>query len=142
MANITTTSTSTKDYSPKHGRHDYGWECPKCGKVWAPWIACCNCGQNWTITCDDLVYRPNYDPEWWKTYVTCKGTSTQVQVDSDTIKIHPESTVYQVGGSDYKEKDTYVNVSGTQSNKVDPNITAWNCTNPNNCHTPHYTTKT
>jgi hypothetical protein len=50
--------------------------------------------------------------------------------------------IYQVGGSDYKVGDTYVNVGGTQSNKVDPNITAWNCTNPNNCHTPHYTTET
>ena len=28
--------------------------------------------------------------------------------------------IYQVGGSDYKEGNTYVNVSGTQSNVVDP----------------------
>jgi hypothetical protein len=48
----------------------------------------------------------------------------------------------EVGGSDYKEGNTYVNVGKTQSNKVDPSITAWNCTNPNNCHTPHYTTET
>lgn len=50
--------------------------------------------------------------------------------------------MYQVGGSDYKAGNTYVNVGGTQSNKVDPNVTAWNCTNPNNCHTPNYTTET
>jgi len=35
--------------------------------------------------------------------------------------------VYQTGGSDYKAGDTYVNINGTQSNKVDPNITAWSC---------------
>lgn len=33
------------------------------------------------------------------------------------------------------------NITEIQS-KIDPNVTAWNCTNPNNCHTPHYTTET
>ena len=36
----------------------------------------------------------------------------------------------------------HVNVGGTQTNKVDPYATTWSCTNPNNCHTPHYTTET
>jgi len=36
--------------------------------------------------------------------------------------------------------DNY-NITEIQS-KINPNITAWNCTNPNNCHTPHYTTET
>jgi uncharacterized OB-fold protein len=22
---------------------EYGWICPKCGTVWAPWVARCNC---------------------------------------------------------------------------------------------------
>jgi len=59
---------------------------------------------------------------------------------ADDVTKNPN--IYTVGGSDYKVGDTYVNVSGTQSNKGDPNVTAWNCTNPNNCHTPHYTTPT
>jgi hypothetical protein len=21
-----------------------GWVCPKCGRVWAPWVSTCNCG--------------------------------------------------------------------------------------------------
>lgn len=23
---------------------DEGWICPKCGKVWAPWMPSCDCG--------------------------------------------------------------------------------------------------
>ena len=22
-----------------------GWTCPKCGRVWAPWVICCECSQ-------------------------------------------------------------------------------------------------
>ena len=123
------TSTSITWHCPYvQPRAEQGWECPRCGRINAPWVRQCDCSRsNWTITSDWT-----YKPEWWKE-VTC---------NPDTFKVHPDSTIYQVGGSDYKVGDTYVNVGGTQSNKVDPNITAWNCTNPSNCHTPHYTTKT
>ena len=141
----TGTSTSTSyTYSNRPYNAEQGWECPRCGRINAPWVRQCDCSRNniydkWDITwCKD-----NYTKPWWYDYkVTCNGTSAQAQIDSETFKIHPDSTVYQVGGSDYKEGDTYVNVSKTQSNKVDPNVTAYNCTNPNNCHTPHYTTET
>ena len=125
----TSTNTSTTWHCPyTQPRAEQGWECPRCGRINAPWVRQCDCSRsNWTIT-TDWTYRPG----WWKDYVTC------MQAD-DVIK---NPNVYQVGGSDYKEGHTYVNVDGTQSNKVDPNITAWSCTNPNNCHTPHYTTKT
>lgn len=23
----------------------YGWECPKCQRIWAPWVPVCNCTQ-------------------------------------------------------------------------------------------------
>ena len=26
-----------------------GWECPRCGKIWAPWVECCECTRQ-TIT--------------------------------------------------------------------------------------------
>lgn len=125
----TSTNTSTTRRCPyTQPKAEQGWECPRCGRINAPWVRQCDCnGNNWTITSDWT-----YKPEWWKE-VTC---------NPDTFKVHPDSTVYQVGGSDYKAGDTYVNVSGTQSNKVDPNVTTWSYTIPNNCHTPHYTTKT
>lgn len=127
-----TTGTSTGTtwrcpYTPS--RAEQGWECPRCGRINAPWKSSCDCSRsNWTITTSDWTYKP----DWWKE-ITC---------NSDTFKVHPDSTVYQVGGSDYKEGKTYVNVSGTQSNKVEPNVTAWTRTNPDNCYTPHYTTET
>lgn len=132
----TSTSTTTNWQCPWYHPQrniEYGWECPRCGKINAPWIPSCNCNQNWSSTwTSDKVYTGD-KPEWWKDYVTCG------QADDVT----KNSTIYTTGGSDYKTVDgTYVNVGGTQSNKVDPNVTAWNCTNPNNCHTPHYTTET
>ena len=126
-----TSTTSTyytyADPSPSY-KTEKGWECPRCGHINAPWVRQCDCNRGWDITCDDTTPGD----EWWKKYVTC---------DSDTFKIHPDNITF-VSGSDYRAADTYVNIQGTQSNKVEPNITAWNCTNPDNCHTPHYTTKT
>ena len=118
------TSTGTS-YSYTSNNHSYnaekGWECPRCGRINAPWVRQCDCsGNNWTIT-SNWTYKPDWwkDSEHWWKEVTC---------DSDTFKVHPDSTVYQVGGSDYKTENTYVNVSGTQSNKVDPNVPAWSYT--------------
>ena len=113
----TGTSTSTTWHCPyTQPKAEQGWECPRCGRINAPWVRQCDCNRNnWTITTD-----------YWP--VTCQGTKTVL--DSDTFTVHPDSTVYQTGGSDYKAGDTYINVSGTQSNKVDPNTTAWSCTTP------------
>ena len=114
------TSTSTTwrcPYMPS--KAEQGWECPRCGRINAPWKSQCDCsGNNWTVT-SDWVYKPSR-PDWWKDYVYCQ--------QGDNITSNPN--IYQVGGSDYKEGNTYVNVGGTQSNKVDPNVTAWNCTQP------------
>ena len=126
----TSTSTNyTQTYHPCY-QTEKGWECPRCRRINAPWVRQCDCsGNNWTVTSDWI-----YKPDWWKE-VTC---------NPDTFKVHPDSTIYQVGGSDYKVNGTYVNVGRTQSNKINPNsiTTMWNCTNPDQCHTPHYTTET
>lgn len=92
------TSTSTSPYyilkNPSYNA-EKGWECPRCGRINAPWVRQCDCSaRKYTITCDDNTT----DNEWWKQYVT----ST-----SDTFKIHPDDTVYTTahnpvaGGSDY-----------------------------------------
>ena len=130
----TSTSTTYKSSSPPM---EYGWACPRCGRINAPWKSQCDCSGKayWYPTWEG----PYYD-EWWK-HVTCAPETTwkapsSVCGSDSTIKQNPNSTIYTtahnpvVGGSDYKEGHTYVNVGGTQSNKVEPNVTAWSCTNP------------
>ncbi len=59
--------------------NDKGWECPRCGKINAPWMPHCTCQgdakQPWEPTCDDSTavkdYRSNEDPMmrykfWWR----------------------------------------------------------------------------
>lgn len=123
----TTTSSQWQTYNPY--KAEQGWECPRCGRINAPWVRQCDCSRgNWTITTSDWTYpsKGSHD-EWWKTYITCG--------QADDVTKNPN--IYQVGGSDYKAGDTYVNVGGTQSNKVNPNsvTTAWNTYSTNTIHT-------
>ena len=72
-----TTGTSTSitgryPYTPS--KAEQGWECPRCGRINAPWKSQCDCS-NWT-----------YKPEWW--------------CNSDTFKIHPYEITF-TGSSDY-----------------------------------------
>ena len=41
----------------------HGWVCPKCGKVWAPWVDSCHCGQ---CNTQYPLYPPHplYPPFW------------------------------------------------------------------------------
>ena len=122
----TTTTSNTSDnkiyewhcpWQPKPKQAEQGWECPRCGRINAPWVRQCDCSRDtWTVNWTSDKTTVGDRPGWWKE-VTCHD---------DNIMNNP--TTYQVGGSDYKEGNTYVNVSGTQSNKVDPNTTAWSCT--------------
>ena len=125
----TTTGTSTSTTASQwqtynHYKAEQGWECPRCGRINAPWVRQCDCSRNnWTISCDDLVYRPR--AEQWEDYITC--------CQADDVTKNPN--IYQVGGSDYKEGHTYVNVRGTQSNS-NPNstTTAWNTYHTDTIH--------
>ena len=122
----TGTSTSTTyTYSSPSYSAEKGWECPRCGRINAPWVRQCDCSRSdkWNITWNkDDCAKP-----WWYDYkVTGNGTSAQAQTDSDMFKIHPDSVTYctnvnQVaGGSDYKDSATgaWVNVPRTQTNSV------------------------
>ena len=124
----TSTSTSTTASQWQTYKAEQGWECPRCGRINAPWVRQCDCSRNnkwdkWDITwAKDDCTKP-----WWSDYkVTCNGTSVQTQIDSDTFKIHPESTIYTTnvnqvaGGSDYKDSVTgnWVNVPKTYTNSV------------------------
>lgn len=59
-----------------------GWECPRCGKILAPWMSQCDCHRNnWTITWNSdktNPYSPSTTPvspeiEKYKYTVTCKS---------------------------------------------------------------------
>ena len=132
----TGTSTSTTYRSSSPPPTEYGWACPRCGRINAPWKSNCDCSGKtyWYPTWEG----PYYD-EWWK-HVTCapetiwKAPSSVCGSDS-TIKQNPNSTIYTtatnptVGGSDYWDNMSQVWTNNPHvSNKVDPNTvtTAWN----------------
>ena len=130
---VDTTSTSTGNSytinSPS--KPAQGWECPRCGRINAPWKSQCDCpGYNWN--------QPYYD-EWWKKITCTPGTTWQapssvcqcdtktnskagdnvtawnVKVDGDTYTSNSNS---QVGGSDYWNSITHnwENVPRTYTN--------------------------
>ena len=119
----TGTSTTTTYKTSSSSPIEYGWVCPRCNRVNAPWKSTCDCSGGY--------YYPiwEYKEPWWK-QVYCNGTSAQSQIDSNTFKIHPESTTYySVGGSDYWDNMNQVWTNNPNvSNKVNPNTatTAWN----------------
>ena len=114
----TSTGTSTGKTTSTYYTYDIpsynaekGWECPRCGRINAPWVRQCDCPNNWsrptiTWTCP---YKGSHD-DWWKTYVTCG------QADANTYTTAWNATV---GGSDYwnSEKKEWTNVNKPSSNK-------------------------
>ena len=65
----TSTSTSTsKSYTVNNPTIQYGWKCPACGAVMAPWQnTCVNCSGHFTIGDRDWY------PSWSQTQVTCEA---------------------------------------------------------------------
>lgn len=138
----TTTGTSTTWYCPyNRPKAEQGWECPRCGRINAPWKSSCDCSRNnWTITSDWT-----YKPEWWKE-ITCnsnvlkahpdttiwKTSSSICQSDSATVA-NPNITTYVtghnsiVGGSDYQDEvnKTWTNIPNV-SNNVTREDSPWN----------------
>lgn len=104
--NINTSHT----YSNLSYNAEKGWECPRCGRINAPWVRQCDCSPS-TSTWDKITVNPCDD--WWKNSV-------------DTFRIHPETITYTTklnqvaGGSDYKDPVTgdWVNVPKTYTNSV------------------------
>lgn len=108
---VTGTSTSTSyTYSNHSNKAEKGWECPRCGRINAPWKSQCDCaGDLYQITCDDSTTKP-----WWN--------------NEDTFRIHPYDVVYTtaydpiVGGSDYwdQQTKTWTNTVHNQYNGYQP----------------------
>ena len=114
---ITGTSTNTSYINSNHSyKSEKGWECPRCGRINAPWVRQCDCSPSTYTSWDKITVNP-CDKKWW-TEITCS--------DDNTFKIHPESITYNTninqiaGGSDYKDPVTgdWVNVPKTYTNTV------------------------
>ena len=148
-AESTTGTSSSNTYTQRSPcycpRTEQGWECPRCGRINAPWVRQCDCSRsNWTVTCGDpWKITPSWTgdrPDWWK----------DITYDSDTFRIHPESApIYQAGGSDYwdYQRKEWVNTPSSTCSNATPNpnvkVELWNSTTyPPNCHTPNFTSET
>lgn len=83
----TGTSTSTTYTVNSKPPTEYGWACPRCGRINAPWKSQCDCvgGGYWYPTWSPWDYK---EP-WWK----------QIYCDSDTFKVHPETTTWKAPSS-------------------------------------------
>ena len=126
-----TTSSCTYPCPLNHSKAEQGWECPRCGRVNAPWVRQCDCSNNWTINCGD---KSGYSNPWWKDYIT--------GCDADNVLNNPNK--YTVGGSDYWNPNTktYENVPTNVTNKIDSNSIDTKWTGINNYSTYHCTTPT
>ena len=172
-AGETTTSTSTSTTASQwqtynHYKAEQGWECPRCGRINAPWVRQCDCSRNdkWDITWD----KHDYTKPWWYDYkVTCNGTPAQAQIDSDTFRIHPETTTWEAPSS-VCSSDSATSVKSNPNSTIyttatnptvggsdywNPTIKEWknvdvntsnaqsnSTTYPPNCHTFNYSTPT
>ena len=65
-----------------------GWICPRCGKVWAPWVAQCDCtSQPWQVTCEGTGTFPatgNYNSQPTNYSTICRICTTDCK-DSDGL---------------------------------------------------------
>lgn len=84
----TGTSTNTNYTIGSKPVAERGWECPRCGRINAPWKSQCDCvGNNyWYPT---WGFNWDYREPWWK----------QITCDSDTFKVHQETTTWKAPSS-------------------------------------------
>ena len=135
-----TTTSSWQSY-----KAEQGWECPRCGRINAPWVRQCDCSRNnndghhWgTWNMDELsadpwwkkvtgnpdTFRihPESGPIWKTPSSTCVPDNATIPTsDPNVIYTHTADTNSIVGGSDYKVSSVtteYVNTPKTYTNSV------------------------
>ena len=112
----TTTSTGTSTTASQwqtynHYKAEQGWECPRCGRINAPWVRQCDCSRG-TYDYDKWTITPTWtDGEWWKTHITCTQADANTYINKDKV---------EVGGSDYWDinSHSYVNTPPCATNTV------------------------
>ena len=72
-----TTSTCDPHIVEWTASSQQGWECPRCGKIWAPWISSCTCKRSTTTTTTTVT--------WDKAAIATPIDPWTVTVGSDTI---------------------------------------------------------
>ena len=139
----TSGSSYTWTYNPSR-QAEKGWECPRCGRINAPWISHCDCSRDtWTIDC--TAGNTSAQPQWWKSAPVIKGSSNlKVTLDAEADNVLNNPVTYTHVGDTFtcNTPQSYTTSSATTQQNPNSVTTAWNCTNPNQCHTPHYTTET
>ena len=101
----TGTSTNTSYTISSRPQAERGWECPRCGRINAPWKSQCDCAGNQYYP---TWYPWEYKEPWWK----------QIYCDADTFKVHPETTTWKAPSSVcHSDSNTAV--------KSDPNSTIY-----------------
>lgn len=69
-----TSTTASQWQTYNHYKAEQGWECPRCGRINAPWVRQCDCidQSNWTVTTNDWTTLPNTGPGYPQVYYTTK----------------------------------------------------------------------
>lgn len=103
--NTTTTSCSYPCPYLK-SKAEQGWECPRCGRINAPWAKSCDCTRG-TYYYDKWTITPTWtDGKWWKTHVTCTQADANTYINKDKV---------ETGGSDYYDTSAHVYTNSTKN---------------------------
>ena len=88
-----------------------GWECPRCGKIWAPWVECCECTRQTvtTTTTSQWNVKPNNNNITWGTtadnmYISAKDLEHNYSVSNSLTRTNAPYTLTSTSSKYIKEK--------------------------------------
>ena len=82
-----TSTTASQWQTYNHYRAEQGWECPRCGRINAPWVRQCDCSRG-TDDYNKWIVTPTWtDDEWWKTYLNSQANANTC-INKDKVDIN------------------------------------------------------